>query len=157
MAIREHFRRALRSDASATQADNQTAGKLTTAMTTSSATSDKSTSSKASSLASKLSRSWTWGSNKEQISAGKPKKSKRRITHPSEKPLTRQNMEHQEMLSQFTWTFGTSRPEQIEGDDFSGISPCCTRAPSVVNFSLDNCDDSDSSSPSSSSVSVNSS
>lgn len=148
MAIREHFRRAMRSDASAT--DAQTAGKLTMAITTSSNNSEKSTSSKASSLASKLSRSWTWGSNKERISAAKPKKSKKRITHPSEKPLTQQNIQHQEMLSQFTWTFGASRPEQVEDDDFFGVSPCCTRAPSLVNFSLDNGDESDSSSPSSS-------
>ncbi|KAF4983692.1 hypothetical protein FDECE_17244, partial [Fusarium decemcellulare] len=72
MAIREHFRRAMRSDASSSQMDSSTPGKITATMTKSSQTSDKSESSK-SSFAEKLSRTWTWGSNKEAIKERKPK------------------------------------------------------------------------------------
>ncbi|KAH7162679.1 hypothetical protein B0J13DRAFT_16421 [Dactylonectria estremocensis] len=133
MAIRESFRRALRlseeSDSSS-QADNSN--------TSTSSSSKTSISSKSSGL--RPTRSWTWGSNnkakevaaKERKSRSKP--TKRIITHPSEKPLTEQNLRHQEMLSQFTWTFGASRPDQVESDDFVGISPCCTRAPSLADY-----------------------
>ncbi|KAF4977374.1 hypothetical protein FZEAL_6086 [Fusarium zealandicum] len=161
MAIREHFRRALRSDASASaQLEANTPGKITSVLTKSSQTSDKSTSSK-SSFTEKLSRTWTWGSkDKDTTKERKPKNNKnknRKIVHPSEKPLTAQNLEHQEMLSHFTWTFGASSPEQVEGDDFAGVSPCCTRAPSVVDFSLERDSDSDGCCSSSSSSSVKSS
>ncbi|KAM5351585.1 hypothetical protein ACJ41O_004308 [Fusarium nematophilum] len=155
MAIREHFRRALRSDASgASQLDASTPGKITATATKSSQISDKSESSK-SSFAEKLSRTWTWGSkDKDTTKERKPKnKNKKKIVHPSEKPLTAQNLQHQEMLSHFTWTFGASRPEQIEEDSFIGISPCCTRAPSIADFSSD----SDGTCSSSSSSSVKSS
>ncbi|KAM6526733.1 hypothetical protein FSOLCH5_002822 [Fusarium solani] len=156
MAIREHFRRALRSDATGSQLEATTPGKITATITKSSQTSDKSSSSK-SSFAEKLSRGWTWGSNNREIKAHKPKnKGKKKIVHPSEKPMTAQNLQHQEMLSHFQWTFGASRPEQVEDEDFIGISPCCTRAPSVVDFSLDRDSDSDGRSSSSSSSSVKS-
>lgn len=133
----------MRSDASGSQLEATTSGKITATMTKSSQTSDKSSSSK-SSFTEKLSRTWTWGSNNKEIKARKPKSKGKKIVHPSEKPMTAQNLEHQEMLSHFQWTFGASRPEQIEDEDFMGISPCCTRAPSVVDFSLDRDRDSDS-------------
>ncbi|PFH58261.1 hypothetical protein XA68_13930 [Ophiocordyceps unilateralis] len=55
----------------------------------------------------------------------------RRSIHPSMRPLTIQNIQHQEMLSHFTMTFGATDPDQIESLSFCGISPCCTRTPSV--------------------------
>ncbi|RDA92207.1 hypothetical protein CP533_5716 [Ophiocordyceps camponoti-saundersi (nom. inval.)] len=54
-----------------------------------------------------------------------------RKIHPSLRPLTAQNLQHQEMLSHFTMTFGATDPDQIESLSFCGISPCCTRTPSV--------------------------
>ncbi|KAH7170572.1 hypothetical protein EDB81DRAFT_170582 [Dactylonectria macrodidyma] len=132
MAIRDSVRRVLRlsgeSDNSS-QADNS--------LTSTASSSKTSISSKSSGL--RPTRSWTWGSNnkakematKERKARSKPAK---RYTHPSEKPLTEQNLRHQEMLSQFTWTFGASRPDQVESDSFVGISPCCTRAPSLADY-----------------------
>ncbi|KAM0346798.1 hypothetical protein ACHAPU_005138 [Fusarium lateritium] len=153
MAIREHFRRAMRSDASSSNIiDANTSGKITATMTKSSQNSDKSDSSSKSSLVNKLSRTWTWGSkDKDSTKERKPKSKSKKITHPSEKPMTAQNLQHQEMLSQFDFTFGASSPDQIEADDFAGISPCCTRAPSVVNFSLEGDSESDDQTSSSSS------
>lgn len=154
MAIREHFRRALRSDASASNmVDANTSGKITATVTKSSQNSDKSDSTSKSSLVNKLSRTWTWGSKDKDTTKERKTKNKKgkKITHPSEKPMTAQNLQHQEMLSQFSFTFGASSPEQIEEDDFMGISPCCTRAPSVVNFSLEGDSESDDQSSSSSS------
>ncbi|KAF5676757.1 hypothetical protein FHETE_2030 [Fusarium heterosporum] len=155
MAIREHFRRAMRSDASSSSniIDANTSGNITATMTKSSQNSDKSDSSSKSSLVNKLSRTWTWGSkDKDTTKERKPKSKKgKKITHPSEKPMTAQNLQHQEMLSHFDFTFGASSPDQIEGDDFAGISPCCTRAPSVVNFSLEGDSESDDQTSSSSS------
>ncbi|KAF4585710.1 hypothetical protein GQ602_005015 [Ophiocordyceps camponoti-floridani] len=55
----------------------------------------------------------------------------RKPIHPSLRPLTVQNLQHQEMLSHFTMTFGASDPDQIESLNARGISPCCTRTPSV--------------------------
>jgi len=132
MAIRESIRRALRrsdlSDSSQSEA--------TSPVNSTTSTSKTSVSSKSS--GSRLTRTWTWGSNKEQIQQAKERKpknkTKRRIVHPSERPLTEQNLRHQEMLSQFTWTFGASRPDQVEDDGFIGISPCCTRAPSLADY-----------------------
>ncbi|KAH6888702.1 hypothetical protein B0T10DRAFT_59916 [Thelonectria olida] len=133
MAIRESIRRALRrsdmSDSSQSEA--------TSPVNSTTSTSKTSISSKSS--GSRLTRTWTWGSNKEQIQQAKEQrksksKPKRRIVHPSERPLTEQNLRHQEMLSQFTWTFGASSPEQVEDDGFIGISPCCTRAPSLADY-----------------------
>ncbi|KAF5024278.1 hypothetical protein F66182_3646 [Fusarium sp. NRRL 66182] len=146
MAIREHFRRALRSDASSSNlVDAETPGKITVTMTKSSQNSDKSDSSSKSSLVNKLSRTWTWGSkDKDTTKERKPKnKNKKKITHPSEKPMTAQNLQHQEMLSHFDFTFGASSLDQIEEDGFIGISPCCTRAPSLANFSLETDNESD--------------
>lgn len=136
MAIRDRVRRALRpSDSSdnSDQSDNNTS---------SSQTSEQSVLQKS---ASRLTRTWTWGSNKErdpekeEQRRAKKSKNKRRPMHPSEKPLTAQNIKTQEMLSEFTWTFGTRRLSQIEDYGFGGISPCCTRPPSVV--CVDDADD----------------
>lgn len=152
MAIREHFRRAMRSDASASNIiDANTSGKITATVTKSSQNSDKSDVSSKSSLVNKLSRTWTWGSKDKDATKERKSKKGKKITHPSEKPLTAQNLQHQEMLSQFSFTFGASSPEQIEDDDFLGVSPCCTRAPSVVNFSLEGDSESDDQTSSSSS------
>ncbi|KAJ4268445.1 hypothetical protein NW762_002508 [Fusarium torreyae] len=156
MAIREQFRRVMRSDASSSSqlVDSNTPGKITATMTKSSQNSDRSDDSASkSSLVNKLSRTWTWGSkDKDTTKERKPKNKKgKKITHPSEKPMTAQNLQHQEMLSHFDFTFGASCVEQIEEEDFIGISPCCTRAPSVVNFSLEADSESDGRTSSSSS------
>jgi hypothetical protein len=105
-----------------------------------------------------ISRAFTWsGRDKSDFNQPQPAKSPRKHktrtpkVHPSEKPLTAQNLQHQEMLSHFSFTFGASSPEQIEEDDFFGVSPCCTRAPSVVNFSLEGDSESDDQTSSSSS------
>src|SRR5688572_25772519 len=48
--------------------------------------------------------------------------------HPRDKPLTAQNLRHQAMLGTWSWdeAAGNSRHSFV-----SGISPCCTRPPSV--------------------------
>ena len=48
--------------------------------------------------------------------------------HPRDKPLTAQNLRHQAMLGTWTWdeAAGNSRHSFV-----SGISPCCTRPPSI--------------------------
>ncbi|KAI5465848.1 hypothetical protein BGZ63DRAFT_420382 [Mariannaea sp. PMI_226] len=144
MTIRESLRRALRrSDLS--DSSNSEAGSPNDSTTSSSKTSVSSKSS-----GSRLTRTWTWGSNKEKEPAKerKPKKTaKKRIVHPSERPLTEQNLRHQEMLSQFTWTFGASQPGQVQDFDFIGISPCCTRTPSLANYDLSGDSDGSSTSP----------
>lgn len=55
----------------------------------------------------------------------KANKKEKKPLHPSEKPLTLVNIQHQEMLNQFTWTFGNRR-----GSYDSGISPGTSRLPS---------------------------
>ncbi|KAF7545491.1 hypothetical protein G7Z17_g9130 [Cylindrodendrum hubeiense] len=150
MAIRESFRRVLRrsdeSDSSS-QADSNT---INTASSSKTSVSSKSSGSRLT-----RTRTWTWGSNNNKTKeAAKERKSKsksnKRITHPSEKPLTEQNLRHQEVLSQFTWTFGASRPDQVESDSFIGISPCCTRAPSIADYDTNGDSDGSSSSQDSS-------
>lgn len=144
MAIREHFRRALRrssaSSGSASASGEQSSSSANMEKTTTAASSQTSLSSKSSS--SLLTRTFTWGSkdkSKDKESQSKrSSKNKKRPVHPSEKPLTAQNLQHQEMLSQFTWTFGASNPDQIEDDGFYGISPCCTRSPSIAGDSDSN-------------------
>ena len=47
--------------------------------------------------------------------------------HPSERPLTEQNLRHQEMLGTFTMKFGRSRRfSRGARSSFSGISPRCS-------------------------------
>lgn len=116
MAIRDRVRRALRKS-EASDALSQTESNGTTSTANTSQSSQGGSPKKSSS---KLSRTWTFGSRDKS-------KDKKRM-HPSEKPLTAQNLRHQEMLSGFTMTFGASDPDQIESASFIGISPCCTRA-----------------------------
>lgn len=117
MAIRDRFRRAMRLSDSASDALSQTDSNGTTSTANTSQSSSDAPSKKSSS---KLSRTFTFRSR------DKGSKDKKRI-HPSEKPLTAQNLRHQEMLSHFTMTFGASDPDQIESASFMGVSPCCTR------------------------------
>ncbi|KAH7349866.1 hypothetical protein B0T11DRAFT_135333 [Plectosphaerella cucumerina] len=67
--------------------------------------------------------SWLKKKNKKD-----PKKNK--ILHPSEKPLTLDNIQHQEMLSHFTWTFGNRRDSYDPVEELEGISPGTSRRPS---------------------------
>ncbi|KAG6014068.1 hypothetical protein E4U43_006972 [Claviceps pusilla] len=144
MTIRERFRRALRrSDCSDTISQTESSS-TTTTVTSASSSSQKSTTSSG-----KLARTFPWGRrSKDELdrtaqdakenhgggggggsSSSSSKKSKK--MHPSQRPLTLQNLKHQEMLSHFTMTFGASDPDQIESLSFIGISPCCTRSPSL--------------------------
>ena len=59
----------------------------------------------------------------------KNKKDTKKKTHPSEKPLTLVNIQHQEMLSHFTWTFGNRR-DSYDLASIDGISPGTSRRPS---------------------------
>ncbi|PTB46938.1 uncharacterized protein TrAFT101_003626 [Trichoderma asperellum] len=140
MAIRERFRRALRrSDDSDTISQTDSNG------TTSSTRQSSSSESSAPQLSLKktsstLSKTFSFGrrntkKNEEKIARKEERDRKRNkgrtYKHPSEKPLTEQNLKHQEMLSHFTMTFGASDPSQIIDPDFDGISPCCTRTCSI--------------------------
>jgi len=131
MAIRDNFRRAFRrSDSSSSSQNDSTINSTTASSEASEPPSLHKTSSRL---------TWSWSSKekdatKERKSKNKPKK---RVVHPSERKLTAQNLAHQEMLSHFTMTFGASRPEQIETDSFIGISPCCTRTPSLAGDETD--------------------
>jgi len=58
------------------------------------------------------------------------KKDTKKITHPSEKPLTLVNIQHQEMLNHFTWTFGNRRDSYDLAVEIDGISPGTSRRPS---------------------------
>ncbi|RFU81438.1 hypothetical protein TARUN_750 [Trichoderma arundinaceum] len=140
MAIRERFRRALRrSDDSDTISQTDSNGDSSTRQSSSSESSAPQLSLKKTS--STLSRTFTFGrrdkeKDKEKEIAKKEEKDRKRNKgrtwkHPSEKPLTEQNLKHQEMLSHFTMTFGASDPSQIQDIDFDGISPCCTRNCSI--------------------------
>lgn len=126
MAIRDRFRRALRKSESSDTEISQTDSNTTTATTSETSSLHKSTSSK-------LGRSWTWGRRSEKDESEKEAKRNRKNkkTHPSQRPLTLQNLKHQEMLGHFNMTFGASDPSQIESASFIGVSPCCTRAPSL--------------------------
>ncbi|KAL7927761.1 hypothetical protein ACQKWADRAFT_12691 [Trichoderma austrokoningii] len=142
MAIRERFRRALRrSDDSDTisQTDSNGTASSSTRQSSSSESSAPQLSLKKTS--STLSKTFSFGrrdnskKNEEKIArkqeAARKRNKGRTYKHPSEKPLTEQNLKHQEMLSHFTMTFGASDPSQIIDPDFDGISPCCTRNCSI--------------------------
>lgn len=136
MAIRDRVRRALRRSDSSSDTSSQSDSN------TASSTANTSQSSETAGLSlqktsSKLSRTFTFGSRGDKE---KKEKKKRRPMHPSEKPLTVQNLRHQEMLGHFTMTFGTNNLSQIELPDFNGVSPCCTRAPSIADFSIEHSD-----------------
>ncbi|KAK5990298.1 hypothetical protein PT974_08565 [Cladobotryum mycophilum] len=142
MAIRDRFRRALRkSDSSDSM--SQSDSNSTTASTRHSSSSEASSPiiplTKSSSF--RLTRTFTFGSrdkdkdNKEKPKPkekARPRKSNNKVwMHPSQRPLTEQNLRHQEMLSHFTMTFGTSNASQLEDIDYDGVSPCCTRPSSI--------------------------
>ncbi|KAL7901457.1 hypothetical protein HDV63DRAFT_200340 [Trichoderma sp. SZMC 28014] len=142
MAIRERFRRALRrSDDSDTISQTESTG--TTSSSTRQSSSSESSAPQLSlkKTSSTLSKAFSFGrgdsskKNEEKIARKQERARKRNegrtYKHPSEKPLTEQNLKHQEMLSHFTMTFGASDPSQIIDSDFDGISPCCTRACSI--------------------------
>lgn len=82
----------------------------------------------------RLAKTWSWRSNKAFKEEKKPKpqaKPKARKqqqppqrVHPSERPLTEGNLRHQEMLSSFTFSFGSRRKGSNAGrTSFSGVSP----------------------------------
>ncbi|KAG6031350.1 hypothetical protein E4U41_007596 [Claviceps citrina] len=128
MTIRDRFRRALRKSDSSGTTISQTESNTTTATTTSTASSLH----KLTASGGKLARTFTWGRRSKDESADDSKKNKKtKKLHPSQRPFTLQNLKHQEMLSQFTMTFGASDPDQIESFSFIGVSPCCTRVPSL--------------------------
>ncbi|KAL7935074.1 hypothetical protein V8C35DRAFT_26259 [Trichoderma chlorosporum] len=133
MAIRERFRRALRrSDDSDTisQTESSTASDSSDRQSSSSESAPQLSLKKTSSV---LSRLFKDGKEKEVKKEEKDRKKTKGRTwkHPSEKPLTEQNLKHQEMLSHFKMTFGASDPAQVQELDFDGISPCCTRNCSI--------------------------
>ncbi|KAK2592881.1 hypothetical protein QQS21_009413 [Conoideocrella luteorostrata] len=129
MAIRDRFRRALRKSDSSDDTISQTDSNTTT---TTAATSETSSLHKSTTGSSKLARTFTWGRRSKDESEKESKRSrKNKKIHPSQRPLTLQNLKHQEMLSHFTMTFGASDQSQIETLSFIGVSPCCTRAPSL--------------------------
>ncbi|GAO13866.1 uncharacterized protein UV8b_03901 [Ustilaginoidea virens] len=127
MAIRDRFRRALRRSEENSDAISQTESNTTTTTNTSDTSSvHKSTAS------SKLARTFAWQRrSKDEPDKEAKRNRKNSRLHPSQRPLTLQNLKHQEMLSHFTMTFGASDPSQIETLSFVGVSPCCTRAPSL--------------------------
>lgn len=129
MAIRDRVRRALR-PSEASDTISQTASNTTTN------TSQSSDGPQLEKTTSRLARAFNFGSSgdreREKERAVKKErkaqdKQKSRRTHPRDRPLTTQNLRHQEMLGQFSMTFGASDPSQIETMSFIGVSPCCTR------------------------------
>jgi len=149
MTIRDRFRRALRkSDSSDTISQTESNSTTTTTMSASSSVHKS-----INSGAGKLARTFTWGrrskdesdktaqdakdktnkmnNNNSSSNSNNSKTKKSKKMHPSQRPLTLQNLKHQEMLSHFTMTFGASDPDQIESLSFIGVSPCCTRTPSL--------------------------
>lgn len=143
MAIRDRFRRALHKSTSSSNvsSDNSSRNSVNNITTTNTTVSDSSEgSSPRTATSSKL---FPWRSNdpesssrKEKSESRKSKKSSSKPVHPRDKPLTATNLRHQEMLSGFNMTFGSS-PSRLSQlvpagpwDEFEGVSPCCTRNPS---------------------------
>jgi hypothetical protein len=142
MAIRERFRRALRrSDDSDTISQTESTGTTSSSTRQSSSSDSSAPQLSLKKTSSTLSKTFSFGrrdnskKNEEKIArkqeAARKRREGRTYKHPSEKPLTEQNLKHQEILSHFTMTFGASDPSQIIDPDFDGISPCCTRACSI--------------------------
>ncbi|KAJ2974193.1 hypothetical protein NQ176_g6187 [Zarea fungicola] len=129
MAIRDRVRRALH-PSEPSDTISQTASNTTN-------TSQSSEGPQLEKTTSRLARAFNFGSSgerereKERAAVKKERKAqdkqKSRRTHPRDRPLTTQNLRHQEMLGQFSMTFGASDPSQIETMSFIGVSPCCTR------------------------------
>ncbi|CAH0049392.1 unnamed protein product [Clonostachys solani] len=143
MAIRDRVRRALhKSDDSSDY--SQSGSNITTTTTATTSASETSSTSTSSSLRHHTSRFFSsWRSHdRDRISdheKEKKKKKRSKPIHPRDRPLTTTNIRHQEMLSHFTMTFGSSasRLSQVIDDfEFDGVSPCCTRAPSINGDSI---------------------
>ncbi|KAI9166920.1 hypothetical protein HJFPF1_03035 [Paramyrothecium foliicola] len=135
MSIRDRVRRALRNK-SDTGSDSDSASQSDSSPATPTTSNTSQSSDSVLSLSSKLSKTFTWGSrDKDSSSSTSKDKNKRRNRplHPSERPLTAQNLMHQQMLGHFTMTFGTSNLSQL---DLDGVSPCCTRAPSIDGLAI---------------------
>lgn len=151
MAIRDRVRRALtKSDSSSNISHSGSSSNITTT-TTATTTSDGSESS---SLRKSPSKLFSWRSHDREHNSTsddkkkadkeqkkKTKKSSSKPVHPRDKPLTATNLRHQEMLSGFSMTFGSSpnRLSQLvaNGFDDDGVSPCCTRYPSFDGGAVD--------------------
>jgi hypothetical protein len=142
MSIRDRVRRVLRSKSGGSSSDSDSMSQSDTSPATPTSSNTSQSSDSVQSLTSKLSRTFTFGArDKESSSASanaattkeKSKKRRSRPLHPSERPLTAQNLRHQQVLNQFTMTFGTSNLSQL---DLDGISPCCTRAPSIDGLAI---------------------
>lgn len=147
MTIKDRFRRALRkSDSSSSLSHSDTNTTANTANTSQSSLSAiQSLSTFASqqdpkpSAAPKLTKTFTWGHREKDPEKEKAREERRKAkkrgskpVHPSEKPLTAQNLRHQEMLSHFTMTFGATRNEHLGAPSLGGVSPCCTRPASII-------------------------
>ncbi|KAF4123498.1 hypothetical protein GMORB2_6199 [Geosmithia morbida] len=155
MAIRERLRRVLPGSSSSNLSSSST-GSISQADSNTPATSNGSAQSSSSSSG-KLTDKLPWnrsskGKDKEQRKEDREdKKQERRrrrttgVIHPRDKPLTESNLRHQEMLSAFDFSFGSSpsRLSQVVPPDYIGISPCCTRAPSLYLPGDDDDDDDD--------------
>ncbi|KHN95155.1 uncharacterized protein MAM_07040 [Metarhizium album ARSEF 1941] len=126
MSIRDRFRRALRKSDSSDTTISQTESNTTTTTTSETSSLHKSITS------SKFARTFAFARRSKDESHEESRRNRRnKKIHPSQRPLTLQNLKHQEMLSHFTMTFGATDPSQIESASFIGVSPCCTRAPSL--------------------------
>jgi len=66
-----------------------------------------------------------------KANAASKAKNKGRPVHPRDKPLTAQNLKHQEMLRGFTFEFGSSPDRMSQVCTDYEWSPCCTRAASI--------------------------
>ncbi|KYK58297.1 hypothetical protein DCS_05310 [Drechmeria coniospora] len=136
MSLGDRFRRAVRKSDSSDDA-SQAHSSAATSTTNASETSSLHTTATAGSTFSKVfpfrsrSRSGSRQKSAEKESGRARGKDRKKPIHPSQRPLTLQNLQHQEMLSQFTMTFGASDPSQIERLSFCGVSPCCTRPSSI--------------------------
>ncbi|PHH84448.1 hypothetical protein CDD83_1933 [Cordyceps sp. RAO-2017] len=147
MAIRDRIRRALRSKSNSSASDSASHAGSSNTTTTATDASDTTSLRKINTTStSTFSRVFAFGSrdkghrhnNNNNPAGGKENRKDRKRhrpgkkpVHPSQRPLTLQNLRHQEMLSHFTMTFGASDPSQIESLSFCGVSPCCTRPASV--------------------------
>ncbi|RCI10315.1 hypothetical protein L249_8440 [Ophiocordyceps polyrhachis-furcata BCC 54312] len=136
MAIRDRIRRVLHKTNSSSGSDSSSRSVVPDGTTTSDMTTIVKTTSPPSTFARVFNnlgaRSDRGGDDGRRREPRMPRTRRRgRKIHPSLRPLTAQNLQHQEMLSHFTMTFGATDPDQIESLSFCGISPCCTRTPSV--------------------------
>lgn len=141
MAIRDRFRRAMhKSDSESTI--SQTESNTTSATNTSSEASSlhKQPTNASSSTTPKLKFPWS-STDKEREAKQKEKelkkaaaKKKKGPVHPRDRPLTEANLRNQEMLSGFSFEFGSSpnrMSQLVPPEQDIGVSPCCTRPASI--------------------------